>query len=162
MLFGIWCFIGGLAGTVLMDIADKCAGKLHIPWGGCGGPAALGRWVLGFLKGRLIHQNIVESPHVKNETSVGWVFHYLTGGFMTLTYPMLYLIFGASTAQDHLIPGLVWGLATSAFPWFILFPSFGWGFFGVRAPGNVRPLISVAISHLLYGLGLAIVLTSAP
>lgn len=29
-----WAMLGGLAGTVLMDIIGKLAGKLKIPWGG--------------------------------------------------------------------------------------------------------------------------------
>jgi hypothetical protein len=63
--------------------------------------------------------------------------------------------------ESHLVPGLLWGLATVLFPWFILFPGFGWGFFGVRAPSNVRPLISPIVEHSLYGLGLGIVLNIA-
>ncbi|MFQ5931267.1 MAG: DUF2938 family protein, partial [Nitrospiraceae bacterium] len=63
--------------------------------------------------------------------------------------------------ENHLFSSLVWGLATTLLPWFILFPAFGWGFFGVRAPSGTRPLISPTISHLLYGFGLGIVLNIA-
>jgi hypothetical protein len=62
---------------------------------------------------------------------------------------------------NHLISSLLWGLATVLLPWFILFPGFGWGFFGVRAPNNVRSFISPMVEHLFYGLGLGIVLNIA-
>ncbi len=141
MALVIWSFAGGLVGTVLMDFAAMCADRFHVTWGGCGGNAALGRWVLGIFKGRFAHENIIGSPHVKNEGSLGLAFHYLTGGSLALTYPLFYLAFPASMPAGHLMPCLVWGLATSAIPWFVLFPGFGWGLFGLRAPGNVRPLI---------------------
>jgi hypothetical protein len=91
----------------------------------------------------------------------GWTFHYFTGGSVALTYPLFYLAFNVPMPGNHLISSLLWGLATVLLPWFILFPGFGWGFFGVRAPSNVRPFISPMVEHLLYGLGLGIVLNIA-
>ena len=61
---------------------------------------------------------------------------------------------------DHLIPGLIWGLGTAAAPWFVLFPAFGWGPLGRRAPASVRPLLAISVEHTVYGLGLAIVLNA--
>jgi hypothetical protein len=92
---------------------------------------------------------------------VGGAFHYFTGGSVVLTYPLFYLAFNVPIPGNHLIPSLLWGLATVLFPWFILFPGFGWGFFGVRAPKGTRPLIAPAVAHSCYGLGLGIVLTIA-
>jgi hypothetical protein len=94
----------------------------------------------------------------------GWFFHYLTGASVALTYPFFYLAFNAPLPETHLLSSIVWGLATTLLPWFILFPAFGWGFFGVRAPRCTRPLILPVISHMLYGFGLGVVLniTSQP
>jgi len=105
-----------------------------------------------------LHKDIIKSSPLKNELSAGWIVHYLTGGIVALTYPVFYLAFKVPMPADHLIPGLLWGLTTTLLPWFILYPAFGWGFFGIRAPSGTRPLISTTISHLLYGLGLGIVL----
>ncbi len=91
--------------------------------------------------------------------SAGRITHYLTGGTVALTYPAFYIVFNVPMSADHIIPGLLWGLVTTLLPWFILYPAFGWGFFGVRAPEGTRPLISTTISHVLYGFGLGIVLT---
>jgi len=116
---------------------------------------------LGILGGYLVHKDIIESEPIKNEVFFGWAFHYFTGGTLALTYPLFYLAFNVPQPESHLISGLLWGLATVLFPWFILFPVFGWGFFGVRAPRNVRSLISPMVEHLFYGLGLGIVLNIA-
>ncbi len=96
---------------------------------------------------------------MKNERAVGWIFHYFTGGTVALTYPAVLLWFTGAVPSNNLIPGLVWGLATVLLPWFVLFPGFGWGFFGIRSPGNVRHLLSPSIEHSIYGLGVGIVLT---
>jgi DUF2938 family protein len=98
---------------------------------------------------------------VNNELAAGWIFHYLTGGSAALTYPVLYLVLNVPLPENHLFPSLLWGLATSVLPWFILYPAFGWGLFGTRAPKGTRPLLSTAISHSLYGLGLGTVLNIA-
>jgi hypothetical protein len=111
------------------------------------------------LSGHFVHKNILESNPVKNEVSAGWIFHYVLGAVVALTYPLLYLALNVPMPGNHLIPGLLWGLATTALPWLTNFPGFGWGFFGVRAPKGTRPLIAPAIAHACYGLGLGFVLT---
>ncbi len=63
--------------------------------------------------------------------------------------------------QDHLISGVVWGLATTLLPWLILYPGYGWVLFGLKAPKNASPLIATPVAHMLYGLGLGIVLNIA-
>ncbi len=87
--------------------------------------------------------------------------HYLVGGTLALTYPALYLVSGVPLPGNHVLPGLLWGLATTLLPWIIFYPAFGWGFFGGGAPEGTRPVLSPTISHLVYGLGLGIVLNIA-
>ena len=76
---------------------------------------------------------------------------------MALLYPAYFLVLGVPLPEDHLISSLVFGLATVLLPWLILYPVFGYGFFGVRAPVNSRPLIAPTIEHMLYGLGIGMV-----
>ena len=46
----LWVIVGGLVGTVLMYLTAIAAEKLNITSGGrCGGPQAIGRWVLGLF-----------------------------------------------------------------------------------------------------------------
>lgn len=106
-----------------------------------------------------MHDDIRKSPSLEHESSAGWIVHYVTGGGVALTYAVLYLASGAVLPGSHLLSGVLWGLATAVFPWVILYPAFGWGFFGSRAPEGTGPLLSPALSHSLYGLGLGIVLS---
>jgi len=88
-----WSIVGGIVGTVFMDIADKFMDRVNFTTGAaCGGPRALGRWALGMLSGHFVHKNILESSPVKNEVSAGWIFHYVLGAGVALTYPLFYLV----------------------------------------------------------------------
>jgi hypothetical protein len=113
---------------------------------------------LGILRGQFVHKDIIESDSMKNERAIGWIIHYFTGGAVALTYPAIFLGFNIAMPSNNLIPGLIWGFVTALFPWLILYPGYGWGLFGARSPRNVRPLLSSAVEHSIYGLGLGIVL----
>ncbi len=63
----LWPPVGGLVGTVLMDLTASLAEALRIRWGGCGGNAAIGRWVFGLLAGRFVHKKIIESSCAPQE-----------------------------------------------------------------------------------------------
>ena len=154
-----WSFVGGLVGSLFMDIASSGVQKLS------GGSAALidrwglvGRWCLGMFDGRFVYKNISQASPLKNENSAGWFFHYLIGGGVGFMYPIFYLASNVPMPENHLIPGLLFGLATVTLPWCIMFPAFGMGFFGVRASNNTVRLIRNTITHIFYGLGFGIVL----
>lgn len=55
----------------------------------------------------------------------GRVFHYVLGAGVALTYPLFYLVLDVPMPANHLVPGLLWGLATTVLPWFTNFPGFG-------------------------------------
>jgi len=110
------------------------------------------------VRGQLVHKNIIKAAPVEHEAAVGGITHYLLGGGLALTYPAVYLVSGAPLPGSHVLPSLLWGLATALLPWIILYPAFGWGLFGVRAPQGTRPVLSPTVSHLVYGGGLGIVL----
>ena len=111
------------------------------------------------FSGQFVHENIIESSPLRHEVPAGWIVHYLIGVSVALTYPLLYPAFDMSMPANHLVPGLLWGLATTLLPWLTNFPAFGWGFFGVRAPKGTKPLIAPAIAHACYGLGMGLVFT---
>ncbi len=76
-----WSFVGGLMGSVFMDIASSGVQKLS----GGGGTLVerwglVGRWCLGMPHGRFVYENISEASPLENENSAGWLFHYLIGG----------------------------------------------------------------------------------
>lgn len=148
----IWAFLGGMAGAVLMDVTETYAARIGIASGV--NIALVGRWFLSLLHGQISHANIIDSKPFAQEVKAGWAFHFLVGGGgVALAYPLFSQVTGLSLPGNHLLGGLVFGLATSLLPWFILLPSFGWGLFGRRGPQGSNALLASTLSHIPYGLG---------
>lgn len=152
----VWAFIGGIFGAVLMDATETYAAKAGIASGV--NIALVGRWFLGLLRGQFIHQNILDSRALPQEVITGWVFHFLIGGGgVALIYPLFFHAAEIPLPENYLLAGMLFGLATSVLPWFVLLPSFGWGFFGRRGPQGSNALLASALSHIPYGLGVGAV-----
>lgn len=155
----VWAFLGGIVGAVLMDVAETYAAKIGIASGV--NIALVGRWFLSLLHGQLIHTNILDSKPFATEVKVGWAFHFLIGGGgVALFYPFFFQATGIPLSSNHLFGGMLFGLATSLLPWFILLPSFGWGLFGRRGPQGSKALFSSMLSHIPYGLGVGAVVAA--
>jgi hypothetical protein len=155
----IWllAFLGGMVGAVLMDITETYAARIGITSGVTIG--LVGRWFLSLIRGRFFHSNILTTRPHPREASAGWAFHFLIGGGgVALLYPLFFLATGLSYPGSHLLGGLLFGLATSLLPWFILLPAFGWGVFGRRGPTGSNALLASMLSHVPYGLGVGVVL----
>lgn len=153
----IWAFLGGVFGSVLMDITGNHATRRGISSGV--NIALVGRWFLGLLRGQFTHADILDSPRLPNEVKMGWAFHFLLGGGgVALLYPLFFLATGLPLPGNHLLAGLIFGLATSLLPWLVLLPSFGWGFFGTRGPRGSNALLASTLSHIPYGFGVGAVM----
>ncbi len=152
-----WAFLGGIVGAVLMDITETYAAKVGVTSGV--NIALVGRWFLSLLRGQFRHSNILDSTASSYEVRAGWAFHFLIGGGgVALLYPPFFLLSGLPLPGNHLFGGLLFGLATSVLPWFILLPSFGWGVFGHRGPKGSNALLASTLSHMPYGLGVGAVI----
>ncbi|MDP2827992.1 MAG: DUF2938 family protein [Sulfuricellaceae bacterium] len=152
-----WAFLGGIVGAVLMDVTETYAAKVGITSGV--NIALVGRWFMSLLRGQFAHANILDSKPFPREVKAGWAFHFLVGGGgVALTYPLFFQTTGLPFPRNHLLGGLLFGLATSLLPWFILLPSFGWGFFGRRGPQGSNAFLASTLSHLPYGLGVGAVI----
>ena len=148
----ILAFVGGIVGAVLMDMTEAYAAKIGLTSGVK--IALVGRWFIGLTRGQLVHANILQSKSMRGEIAIGWAFHFLVGGgCVALLYPAFLQNSVFSLPDNHLSSGVVFGLATSLFPWLILLPSFGWGLFGQNGPRGSNALLSSMVSHIPYGLG---------
>lgn len=148
-------FIGGVVGSLFMDMAELKMAKFGIRSGVKA--KYIGRWVLGVSAGVLKHRDIVKSQSIKNEVEIGQVFHFLVGGgVVALFYPVFISVFGLDDGHNHLITATIYGFLTCCLPWFILMPCFGWGLFGMRAPAKSKPVISPVIAHVFYGFGIGV------
>jgi hypothetical protein len=146
-------YLAGLFGSLGMDLISPLAERLGYRTGVT--MPLIGRWFIALFSGKFLHTDIRQTPAHSHETLAGWLFHYLIGGgaIALLFLPYLWLS-GASQPPTSITPYLVFGLATSALPWLILMPSFGWGWFGRHAPAGSKPLIASPLNHLGYGIGI--------
>ncbi|HET8872005.1 MAG TPA: DUF2938 family protein [Aquabacterium sp.] len=149
-----WAYLGGLVGAALMDITESVVARMGITSGVR--VALLGRWVAGFAKGQLAHPDIRRAEVHPAEVRLGWAFHYLVaGGGVALVYPVLMELLNWPIQSYPLSSGLLFGVATSVLPWFVLLPLFGWGVWGRRGPVGSNALLASVLSHVPYGFGVA-------
>jgi len=155
-----WSFIGGLAGTIAMDIGARQLGKLGVN-DALGG--LLGRWVLGFRQFRLVIDGNEElkTAETPKEANIGMIFHYIAGGGIALIYPAWFEFSGMATPDKHILAGLIFGFLSVGFTWFFQYPCFGFGIFGRKGPEGASTLLPPAFSHSLYGLVIGVVLHTA-
>ena len=140
----------GVGATVTMDVLGSGVRKLGLAAGAKG--QWVGRWYLGIARGRFAHANIAASPEQPGEQRAALVGHYAIG----IALAVLYVV-GAGTLSVS--PGgfplaLGYGLVTCVFPWFLVFPALGFGWFGRKGPPELRLFTASLLNHLSYGFGL--------
>ncbi len=148
-------FVGGLVGTVAMDAIKYVGHALKL----IGGVRMdmLGRWALGMMRGKFVYDDIHHAPAFPGEVPAGWLFHYLTGGLVALAYPFFVWMLGQPLTLAQMSNAVIFGLLTSVLPWFVVYPAFGKGWFGSRAPKAARPVVTSLVSHTCYGAGIGAV-----
>ena len=153
----IMSFIGGLVGSVFMDITEHYMAKAGITSGVKG--TQIGRWVHGMLNGKIYHPDIETTAPVDNELRIAIIFHYLVaGGGVALAYPVFLTFFDITHLAWQIPLAVLFGLITCILPWFILMPFLGKGVLGKKMPEQASPILAPILSHLAYGLGIGITL----
>jgi len=147
ILFGI---CAGIAATVTMDVLASAFRRVGLTVGARG--QWVGRWYLGIARGQLVHSNIAAAPELPGEKRAALLGHYTIGIVLAVLYVVGTGRMGVS--PDGFLVALGYGFATIVFPWFLLFPALGFGWFGRKGPPELRLLTTSAMNHLAYGLGL--------
>ena len=140
----------GIAATVTMDVFGSVARRVGLAAGAKG--QWVGRWYLGIARGNLFHSDIASTPERPGEVRAALVGHYVIG----ITLAVLYVV-GAGwlgVSPGVLLVALGYGLATCVFPWFLVFPSLGFGLLGLKGPPELRLFTTSVLNHLSYGFGL--------
>lgn len=139
----------GLLATLTMDLGSFAALKAgapkppHLPY--------IGRWFMYLARGRISHRTIVEAPPLAGEAVAFPVGHYLIGAFLGVAFMLLLAEWPAHTW----VLGLAFGAFTCVLPWLLMFPSMGFGFFGLKGPGGSRLVLMPVVGHIVFGVGLA-------
>jgi hypothetical protein len=112
----------------------------------------LGRWISYMPEGRLAHASIGSATPKPRECMIGWIAHYSIG--IGLAAGFVALASADWLVRPAVLPALLYGAVTVAFPYFIMQPSFGLGVAGSRTPHPGRTRLKSLATHLVFGLGL--------
>lgn len=145
----------GALATFTMDLAMVAAAR----YGGDTfnsdrlSPDVIGRWAADLLRGRLRHRDIMSEPARPGELALGILTHYATG--IVLTQAFLQLPRRGSK-RPSFIAGTGFGIATAALPLLVLFPSLGYGWFGLRSGEATRLNRTMLLGHTAFGIGIGL------
>jgi hypothetical protein len=114
-------------------------------------PQIIGRWTAGLLRGQYRREDITAEEPVPGELALGMATHYATGIMLTGAFLL------ASGRRDRTFARAVgYGVATSVFPLFIMFPSMGYGPAGTRSGEARRLARTMLVGHLAFGAGIGV------
>jgi hypothetical protein len=147
--------IVGILATVTMDVVAVIALRIGIAGRGPRrtGPDLIGRWIGYLLRGKFKHTDILQTPPVRGELVLGLAAHYLIGIALTLMYLGLLVV---THATPTALSAILYGTATTALPWFLMFPSQGMGWLGRNAPDDAHLARVSLFNHIIFGLGIAL------
>jgi len=140
----------GVAATLTMDVLASASQRAGLTAGAKG--QWVGRWYLGMARGHFVHSDIAAAPEQAREKVAALIGHYAIG----IALAALYVVgAGWLGITPRAVPvALGYGLATCVFPWFLMFPAFGFGLMGLRGPPELMLVRTSVMNHLFYGFGL--------
>ena len=147
--------LAGVLATYVMDIAGR---RIVGPALGKGPSGGLGRWIGHMLHGRFTHEDITKATPVAHEAAIGMAAHYAIGLILGAGYGLLLRV--RQPRQSSLPRAAGYGMATTVFPWFWMFPARGQGVMGLRDRDLRVPAFALG-THVAYGLGLGVALQFA-
>jgi hypothetical protein len=141
--------------TITMDAAIVAAGRL-------GGRAfssdrldvdVVGRWAAGLVRGRFRHGDITSEPAQRGELGLGLLMHSGTGIIPTQAF---LLLTRRGDGRTSLAAATAFGIGTAVFPLLVMFPSMGYGWFGLRSGDAARIDRIMLLGHTAFGVGIGL------
>ena len=111
----------------------------------------VGRWLRYMPEGIFTHANIVSAPKKSAECTVGWIAHYMIG----ITLAIAFVALAGTKWLQHPtpVPAIVFGVVTVLAPFFIMQPSFGFGFAASKTPNPAQARLRSVMNHAAFGVG---------
>ena len=147
--------VAGVLGTYAMDAAGR---RVVTPALGKGPSGGLGRWIGYMAEGQFTHEDITKAEPIPHEAGIGMAAHYAIGLVLGAGYALLLRV--PQLRRNSLPRATAYGIATTVFPWFWMFPARGQGVMGLR-DGDLRVPAFALCTHIAYGLGLGVALQAA-
>jgi len=150
-------FIAGVLGTLMMDSLNHLfarygvISKIDI--------RIIGRMAVGWAKGRFRYNHPNEMKPAPNEIVYGYFTHYAIGVGFAIPFILGWdLLVGGPVSP---IWTFVYGVTTTVASLFIVYPSMGFGIFGLRSPEGVKSSLSSLANHAFFGVGMAVAVALA-
>jgi hypothetical protein len=164
--------IAGIFGTFCMDMG----GAMLRRWGLIAGPppAQVAKWFAYLPQGMTFHADIASVPALPISFRTLMTIHYGIGLILGVSYlgirawlslaernpasqaAVQHILVRPLPLGSELLLALAYGIATSVFAWFLMFPGMGYGIFGLNAPSELKLFRTSLINHALYGLGVGL------
>jgi uncharacterized membrane protein YagU involved in acid resistance len=148
--------VAGVVATLVMDLGAAVLRKLGVTAGVP--PLLFGRWLAYLARGQLFHDDIATSAAMPVSMPLALLTHYAIGVALAVGYVALTRAWPLERGPEWLV-AVGYGVATSVFAWFLMFPAMGFGVFGARGPAELLLFRTSLLNHLLYGVGLAVFTT---
>jgi len=145
----------GVLATVTMDVAMVAAERL----GGSAftssrlSPDMIGRWAADLARGRWRHEDITSEPAQRGEVWLGLLTHYSTGIILTQAFLLLPR---RGNGRPSFPAATAFGIATGVLPLLVMFPSMGYGSFGIRSGEALRINRIMLLGHTAFGIGIGL------
>lgn len=146
--------VAGVLATYAMDVAGR---RIVAPALGKGPSGGLGRWIGYMLRGQLTHDDITKAEPIPHEAGIGVAAHYAIGLVVGAGYALLLRV---PQRRSSIPSATAYGVATTALPWFWMFPARGQGVMGLR-DGDLRVPAFALCTHVAYGVALGVALHAA-
>ena len=117
-------------------------------------PYHIGRWLLNMMQGTFVHADIRAVEAIAIEKPVALIAHYMAG--IILVGVFLWLRENYKVFSSSIFMGLIFSWITLVLPWFIMYPSLGFGFLGLDCPENTNYILFSFLNHSFYGLGITL------
>ena len=142
--------LAGVIATVSMDVLSVVAVRVRLiaPLS----PNLIGRWFASVARAHPLHADIARAAPSGHELAIALLGHYAIGMFLTALFVVM--ANRAGWPARSLSPALAFGMCTNVFPWLVMFPAMGYGFFGAHGPDGTRLFVSSLASHGFFGLGI--------
>jgi hypothetical protein len=142
--------LAGVIATASMDVLSVIAIRLRLiaPLS----PNLVGRWFASVVRAHPLHENIARESAGSHELVIALSGHYAIGMFLTALFVLMASQIGWPVRS--LPPALAFGLSTNMFPWLLMFPAMGFGFFGAHGPEDTTLFVSSLTTHTFFGFGI--------
>ena len=149
-LFLVGSILIGLGATLTIDLWAlflKRAFKIAAP-----NYCLVGRWLRTMPEGTFKHSNIASAPPKSAECIIGWIAHYMIG----VTFAIAFVALVGTNWLQHpmLIPAILFGVVTVSAPFFIMQPSFGFGFAASKMSNPTQARLRSLMNHAVFGIGI--------